>query len=160
MAKYEKGNDPLAGMFNRDKQENKKNTEELKTHEAYEEHDVTEAYDDHDELEEYEVKSSQNETKTTDNIENNDIIKQIARMVQEAQKAYETHEASEAHEVEYAHSYGATQGKKGKKLHRMSTGYTQPNWEFLKKESRKMGLQGGATELVNTIIDEYRQKKK
>lgn len=91
------------------------------------------------------------------------IIQTIAKLVNEVQKVQQVHDVHEVHdkpEVQYAQTYGTTRGKKGKKLHRMNTGYTEPNWEFLVKESRRQGLRGGATELINMIIDEYRMKKK
>lgn len=148
MAKYEKNSDPLAGIFD------KKESDVSKVYEAQEEHEVIE------EVEVLDVSVDKTKTDEISALQSNDFLKQIAKMVHEVSKETETHEEHKEPEVQYAQTYGSTQGKKGKKLHKMNTGYTQPNWEFLTKESRKMGLRGGATELVNMIIDDYRKKKK
>ena len=140
-------------------------------HEMLDEHDVDEVLkiqdipDEHEVYEEKITKNSldkpiiQNEHEVYDN----KVIQTIAKLVNEAQKVQQVYDVYDKHdiqEVQYAQSYETTRGRKGKKLHRMNTGYTEPNWEFLVKESRQQGLRGGATELINMIIDEYRIKKK
>jgi len=128
-------------------------------HEEYEVHDVLDAQDTY---EENTIENSSNKAIQKDNHEvyDDNIILTIAKLVNEVQKVQQVHEVHDVQEVQYAQTYETTRGKKGKQLHRMNTGYTQPNWEFLTKESRRQGLRGGATELINLMIDEYRNRKK
>ncbi len=134
-------------------------------HEELDNHDVQDVLDEDEVYEEKTDKNSLNKPilQSEQEVYADKIIQTIAKLVNEVQNVQQVHDVHEVHdkpEVQYAQTYETTRGKKGKKLHRMNTGYTEPNWEFLVKESRRQGLQGGATEMINMIIDEYKMKKK
>lgn len=134
-------------------------------HEELDNHDVQDVLDEDEVYEEKTDKNSLNKPilQSEQEVYADKIIQTIAKLVNEVQNVQQVHDVHEVHdkpEVQYAQTYETTRGKKGKKLHRMNTGYTEPNWEFLVKESRRQGLRGGATEMINMIIDEYKMKKK
>ena len=53
--------------------------------------------------------------------------------------------------------YGTTQGNRnGVKLKRINMAFSDNNYEYITKESRRQGL--SATAFVNIVIDEYRKK--
>lgn len=188
MGKYEEPS-PLAGLFQFDEKNVPiikgihVEHEVIDEQEAHKEHDVQDVDDNHevyeelDKHEEHKASDRHEECKDKQSVNtlnkpiskeehevyDNSVILTIAKLVNEVQKVQQVHDVYDKHdiqEVQYAQTYETTRGKKGKKLHRMNTGYTEPNWEFLVKESRQQGLRGGATELINMIIDEYRIKKK
>lgn len=51
---------------------------------------------------------------------------------------------------------GAERNKRKEKLHRINTGYSLENYDFIYIEGRKQGM--WPSEFVNKIIDEYREK--
>jgi len=51
--------------------------------------------------------------------------------------------------------FGQTQGKKGHKAKRINMAFSDENHAYIKTESRKRGMY--ETNLVNMIIDEYRE---
>jgi predicted DNA binding CopG/RHH family protein len=53
--------------------------------------------------------------------------------------------------------YGSTQGNKsGAKLKRINMAFSDNNYEFITKESRRQGM--SATAFVNKLLDQYRAK--
>ena len=53
---------------------------------------------------------------------------------------------------------GVTQGKKGAKARRINMAFSDDNHAFIHAESRRLGL--SATQLVNMLIEQYRERKK
>ena len=67
-----------------------------------------------------------------------------------------THEVQEEKIAkEIAKEIGTTQGKKGFKLKRINMAFSDMNYEYITKESRKQGIT--STSFVNMIIEKYRK---
>ncbi len=76
--------------------------------------------------------------------------------VHEVQEVNETNNCMDVQEVQYVHEeMPATQGKKGVKVKRLNLAYSDDNYEYISKESRKRGLT--MTQFLNDIIATYRK---
>ena len=92
---------------------------------------------------------------------------------QEAQEAQETREAQEVYQAKAANTpaprreqpqdakedapleLGQTQGRKGKKLKRVTMAFSDLNYEYMIRESRLRGM--SATAFVNSLIEKERK---
>jgi len=93
-----------------------------------------------------------------------DFITSSKQEIQEVQQVHEVQQVQEKilqqafdlpKEKEESKEYGTTQGRKGHKLKRINMAFSDDNHEYIKKESRHMGI--SATEFVNDIIGNYRK---
>ena len=76
--------------------------------------------------------------------------------VQEVQEEKIIKETRNVQEVQDVHEeMPATQGKKGAKAKRLNLAYSDANYEYISKESRKRGLT--MTQFLNDIIATYRE---
>lgn len=71
---------------------------------------------------------------------------------QEKKQEQEVHQVQEA-----GKEIGTTQGKKGQKLKRINMAFSDLNYEYITRESRRRGM--SATAFVNQIIAEYRGRE-
>ena len=70
--------------------------------------------------------------------------------VSDVQKVHEVQQVQDIHE-----EMPATQGKKGAKAKRLNLAYSDANYEYISKESRRRGLT--MTQFLNDIIATYRE---
>lgn len=72
------------------------------------------------------------------------------------QQVQEVNTTSTSEEYKPKIEFGATQGKKGHKAPRINMAFTPENHEWLKTQSRKLGI--SATELANEAIKLIRER--
>jgi len=78
----------------------------------------------------------------------------IYNNTQEEQQVQEVYEVQKNTDIKI--EYGTTQGnRKGLKLKRINMAFSDNNYEYITKESRRQGM--SATAFVNKIIDEHRK---
>lgn len=76
--------------------------------------------------------------------------------IQDVHEVQEANDCIDVQEVQYIHEeMPATQGKKGVKAKRLNLAYSDDNYEYISKESRKRGLT--MTQFLNDIIATYRE---
>lgn len=76
--------------------------------------------------------------------------------VQDIQEEKSVEEVKKVQQVQDVHEkMPATQGKKGAKAKRLNLAYSDANYEYISKESRRRGLT--MTQFLNDIIATYRE---
>lgn len=81
---------------------------------------------------------------------------QEVQEIQEVQEEKTIKETKKVQQVQDVHEeMPATQGKKGAKAKRLNLAYSDANYEYISKESRKRGLT--MTQFLNDIIATYRE---